>query len=237
MLSIPTALPVRQQNDRLFFVAMAAAIAATVVVAFTWSFFRTDLAKQLQSTWVKAHAAAFTAWILLFLCQTILVATQKIDVHRRLGVAGAVLAGLMIALGLGSAISGFLASPPRPPIEYFMLYVDVHVDIIMFGTLVTAGLLLRHRPETHKRLMFLATIALLDAVVERLPLVNRISQYAPYAILDMFVLCGILYDLVSRGRVNRAYIWGGLVIFILPPAARILFAAAVPQLIGAGRLT
>ena len=104
-----------------------------------------------------------------------------------------------------------------------------NVDIIMFGTLVTAALLLRHRPETHKRLMFLATIALLDAVFERLPLTNRVSQYAPYAILDMFVLCWILYDFVSRGRVNRAYIWGGLVIFILPPAARMIFAVTVPQ--------
>jgi hypothetical protein len=183
----------------------------------------------LHSTWVKAHAITFAAWILLFLGQTILVTTQKIDVHRRLGAAGSVLAGLMVALVLGSVIAGFRASPARLPIEYFMVYVGVHVDIILFGTLVTAGLLLRHKPETPKRLMLLATIALLDAVTERLPLIGHISAYAPYAILDIFVLCGILYDFLSRGRVNRGYIWGGLVIFIFPPAARMTFAVTVPQ--------
>jgi hypothetical protein len=64
---------------------------------------------------------------------------------------------------------------------------------------------------------------------ERLPLIGHISAYAPYAILDIFVLCGILYDFLSRGRVNRGYIWGGLVIFIFPPAARMTFAVTVLQ--------
>jgi hypothetical protein len=235
VVSILAARAIDRKNDRLFFVGMAAAIAATVVIGFTWSFLRTDLAKQLHSPWVKAHAGAFIAWILLFFCQTILVAKQRIDIHRRLGIVGGILAGLMISLALGSAFAGFHGSPPRPVLDYFMLYVVVHVDIIMFATLVTAGLLHRQRPETHKRLMFLATIALLDAVTERLPLVGHVSGYASYAILDMFVVCGILYDLWSRGQVNRAYLWGGLLIFIFPPASRIIFVATVPHLIGIGR--
>jgi hypothetical protein len=231
LLTEPT---IRWQSDRLFFVGMAVAIAATVVVGFTWSFLRTDIARQLQSTWVKAHAVAFSAWILLYLCQSILVASRKIEVHRRLGIAGAVLASLMIALAAGSAISGFRASPARPLIEYVMLYVVVHVDIFMFATFVTLGLLLRGRPETHKRLMLLATIALLDAVTERLPGIAHISGYAHYVALDAFVLCGIVYDYISRGRVNPAYIWGGLIIVFFPPASRVLFATTVPHLVGAG---
>jgi len=234
-MSATTLSAIRGQNDRPFFMAMALAIAATVVFGFTWSFLRTDLARQLHSTWVKAHALTFTAWILLYLCQTILVTKQRIDIHRRLGMAGGILASVMVSLALGSAVAGFRASPPRPVLDYFMLYIVVHVDAILFGTLVTAGLLFRQTPEIHKRLMFLATIALLDAVTERLPLLGHISSYASYAILDVFVVCGILYDLLSRGQVSRAYLWGGPLIFIFPPAARIIFIVTVPHLIGIGR--
>jgi hypothetical protein len=235
-MSAITSPAIGRQNDHLFFSGTAAAFAATVIVGFTWSFLRTDIAKQLQSTWVKAHMITFLAWILLYVCQNILIARQRVDLHRRLGVAGAILAGLMVALTAGRALAAFLASPQRPAIDYMMLYVVVHVDIILFGTLVAAALLLRRRPETHKRLMFLATIALMDAVVERLPLLGHISSYAPFAILDIFVLCGILHDLVSHGRVNRAY-WGGLAIFTFPPGARIAVAVIAPHLIGVGRMT
>ena len=39
-----------------------------------------------------------TGWIVLFFAQTILVAAHRTDLHRRLGVAGAILAGTMIAV-------------------------------------------------------------------------------------------------------------------------------------------
>src|SRR5258708_38223698 len=88
-------LAVRARNHRIFFVGMALAIAATVVVAFTTSFLKTDIATQLVSVWVKFHVLAFSGWILLFFTQTVLVASHRTDLHRRLGVAGAVLALVM----------------------------------------------------------------------------------------------------------------------------------------------
>jgi hypothetical protein len=93
-------------------------------------------------------------------------------------------------------------------------------------------MLLRNRSETHKRIMFLATIALLDAATERLPGITHICPHAHYAIVDLFVVCGVVYDCVSMRRVNPAYIWGALIIFILPPASRMIFAITVPHLVG-----
>jgi hypothetical protein len=104
--------------------------------------------------------------------------------------------------------------------------------MFMFTGFVTAGLLLRNRSETHKRLMFLATVALLDAVTERLPGLTHISPQAHYWVVDLFVVCGVAYDLISMRRVNPAYIWGALVIFTLPPASRLIFQFAVPHLVG-----
>ena len=39
---------------------------------------------------VHAHGALFSAWVLLFIMQTALVAQHRVAVHRRLGIAGGV---------------------------------------------------------------------------------------------------------------------------------------------------
>jgi hypothetical protein len=221
-------------SDRAFFLAMALAVAATVIVAFTAAFLKTDLATQLVSTWVKAHVAAFSCWILLFLTQTALVASHRTDIHRRLGVAGAILAGLMIALTVQISAGVFRQGRAMPGLEGSVLqelvfYVVPHVDIILFTVFVTAGILLRGKPEIHKRLMFLATIALLDAVADRLPVIWRGGRYAHFLVQDLFVAAGIINDLMSRQRVNPVYIWGGLLILICPPGAVFLYHSVIPE--------
>src|SRR5215470_467205 len=65
----------KADTEHVFFVTMAIAIAVMVIIGFATSFLRTNLASQLTSLWVQAHAAAFTCWILLFLTQTVLVAS------------------------------------------------------------------------------------------------------------------------------------------------------------------
>jgi hypothetical protein len=221
----------RWRTDRMFFVGMAATICAIVIVAFSFSLLKTDLASQLASTWVKVHVLTFSSWIVLFFAQTILVASRRTDLHRRLGVAGAILAGLMIAVTIEISIEAVRqgrAVLTMPPLQAFVFYTVPHVDIILFTVLVTAALLFRGKPEIHKRLMLLTTIALLDAVADRLPILWRFGRMAHFLVQDMLVLAGIIYDLKSRGRVNPAYIWGGLLILICPPGAVLLYEYFIP---------
>ena len=230
----PADLAVRARNDRLFFVAMALAVAATVIVAFTTSFMKTDIATQLVSLWVKFHVLAFISWILLFLTQTVLVASNRTDLHRRLGIAGAVLAVLMIALTVQISLDVFWQGRAKPALDAtafqsFVFYVVPHVDVILFTIFVTAGVLLRRKSAAHKRLMFLATIALLEAVADRLPFLWRGGRYAHYLVQDLFVAAGMIHDLTSRRRLNPVYIWGGLLILIFPPGALFLYHFVIPD--------
>ena len=109
-------------------------------------------------------------------------------------------------------------------------------DMLVFGVLVGAGVWFRRNPETHKRLMLLATIAILTAAIARWPL--QIMQKGPLAFFgftDLFIVAGIVYDLVSRRRVHPAYLWGGGLIVISQPLRLIIsgtdawhqFAAAI----------
>jgi hypothetical protein len=221
----------RRRTDQVFFVGMAVTICVIVVVAFSFSLLKTDLASQLVSTWAKFHVLTFSSWIVLFFAQTILVASHRTDLHRRLGLAGAILAGLMIAVTIEISIEAVRqgrAVLTMPPLQAFVFYTVPHVDIILFTVLVTAALLFRGKPEIHKRLMLLTTIALLDAVADRLPVIWRFGRMAHFLVQDGLVLAGIIYDLKSRGRVNPAYIWGGLLILICPLGAVLLYEYMIP---------
>jgi hypothetical protein len=218
-------------TDRIFFVSMAVIFILINALGFTVSFLKTNIGQELRSTWVQVHAFLFTSWILLFFTQSVLVASRRVDLHRRLGVAGAVLAGLMVVITIISGVSGFYHSPARPMIEYIMLYIVVHVDAVDFTIFAAVALFVRRTDsQAHKRLMFLATVA----VGSRFPFLGKLVKMDLHHYFDeyAFVLAGMLYDLISRGRVHRVYIWGGLIILILPPAAEYIFDTTVPHLIG-----
>jgi hypothetical protein len=230
ILSIFAEPTIRWRTDRSFFVGMALAIVMVDAVGFTLAFLKTNIAEELHSTWVKVHVILFTSWIILFFAQTLLVASQRTDLHRRLGMAAIGVAAGMIGITAISGISTFLNSPPRSALEHFMLEFVVHVDMIDFTILAIAGIMFRRRDvEIHKRLMFMATVT----VAIRFPMLGRaLKTDIPHFIdQDLFVLAGIAYDLISRRKVNPAYIWGGLVILIMPPLADKSFKLLVPHLV------
>ena len=57
------------------------------------------------SMWVGFHGALFTAWLLLFLAQTLLVGRGRLSAHRSLGYVGAAVALLMIGSGYVTAVA------------------------------------------------------------------------------------------------------------------------------------
>ena len=60
---------------------------------------------------VALHGVLFTTWLGLFIVQTRLIAAQNYRLHQKLGIAGAVLAALVVADGITTALIG--APDPR----------------------------------------------------------------------------------------------------------------------------
>src|SRR5262249_2837718 len=182
-------------------------------------------------TWVKIHVAAFASWLLLFLIQATLITLQRPDIHRRVGIAGALLAALMIGLAIGSGITAFLRSPPRPVVDHLFLPISVHVDIFIFLGSVRMALLNRAKPALPNRLMPLAAMTvglrfppLLIGFLFHVSVPHYLEQGA-------YVLVAMLYDYVSRGRINRVYFWGIAAFLIVAPAVEWSFRTVVPHLV------
>lgn len=220
-------MPVRGTgtHDRLFYGGMAIAMGLTVFAGFASTYYLRFLTGGPKATLsggpftalVYAHGALFTAWVLLFIVQTALVAGHRVGVHRRLGVAGAVLAAAMIAAGTFTAIATAARGSAPPGMDPLAFLAIPLFDMILFATFVIAALALRRDKEAHKRLMLLAYISIIVAAVARLPGVLRGGPPAFFGLSFLFVVVAGIYDLLSRRRVHKVYLWGGALIAISVP--------------------
>jgi hypothetical protein len=228
-----------RQGARRFYVGMAIAVLITVFLGFSRSYFlKGYFGSPELSLHVHIHGLVFTSWVLLFLAQTSLVATGRTDLHRKLGVGGAVLAALLLIVGTTTAILRVASGGPSPipgvpPLSFLAVPL---FDMVVFALLIGAGLVLRNRPETHKRLMTLATIALTSAPIARLAFVRPVGPPAFFGLTDLFIVAMLVYDLATRRRVHPATIWGGLVVVASQPL-RLMISGTPAWLAFAGWLT
>jgi hypothetical protein len=202
-----------RRRDHRFFTAMAAAAALTVFIGFSPTYYLRGMsAARPLSGLVHLHGMLSTGWMLLFLVQTGLVSARRTDIHRRLGVAGAGLAALELVVGYLTAIEAARlgVTPPGGPPPLAFLAVPIGT-LLAFGILVSAGIYYRAKPETHKRLMLLATVALLTPAIARFRWLFGHGG-PPLAITGtcLFVGACLVYDRISHGRVHPAFLWGGL---------------------------
>ena len=212
--------------DRLFYGGMAVALGLTVFAGFAPTYYLRFLSGGPNATFsgapftalVHLHGALFTAWVLLFIVQTALVASRRVAVHRRLGVAGAVLAAAMAVAGTFIAVTSAARGSAPPGADPLAFLIVPLFDMVLFTAFVSAALVMRRDKEAHKRLMLLAYVSLVVAAVARLPGVLPLGPLAFFGLSFLFVVAAGIYDFFSRRRVHRVYLWGGALIALSVPA-------------------
>jgi hypothetical protein len=200
------------QRERLFYTGMAIAFALVVLVGFARTYYlRPQFIAEGLPLYLHVHGAVFTGWIALLMAQTALVAARRTPLHRVAGWAGAGLAALVVIVGITTAIlSGRHNIDAGFGEDARAFMTTPFFSMAVFLGLVAGAIVYRARPQTHKRLMLLATINLLDAPIARWP--GATAETPVYVLVDLFIVAGILYDLVTRRRVDPAYVWGGAVV-------------------------
>ncbi len=167
------------------------------------------------------HGAVFTCWVVLMVAQPALVTAGDIRRHRQLGVAGAVLAGAMVIMGVAATL--FSIGHHRVPIFFpkgVFLVMNI-MDVAVFGGLVVAAIRLRHRPDWHKRLMMSASAAILGPGLGRFLPMDSFGAFAPlvlFLVNDLILLAGPAADLVVRRRIHPAYGWAVAAIVLMEVA-------------------
>jgi hypothetical protein len=204
----------RLRRDDLFFSVMAILILATVFLGFARTYYLAGMYHaHVRSLLIHIHGAVFSAWIVLFVVQTSLIVSRHVAWHRRLGFLGAFLAVLMVTLGVLAATDslsrGF--APPGSNLDPKTFYAIPIAQIITFAVLIVAAIRVRSDGPAHKRLVLLATIALMGPAINRWPF--AFVTHPPVMtnlLLDAMVLLVVAFDLGSQGRIHRVTIKGGL---------------------------
>ena len=217
-----------------FFFGMSALFLTLVLVGFAPTLYlRAFFDVPPIRAHLYVHGVIVTAWFVWLFVQATLVKVRRIADHRRLGVIGAVLglatvgAGLLATLNAPAGVTAKGLSLDADISALGVAGLGAGVPIIAglsgsvwgnlgsalaFFILVAAAIRLRARPDSHKRLMLLASITIMApalARVSRWPMLG--GEQGPFVptVLVGLLLSLIGYDLLSTGRIQRATLLGG----------------------------
>ena len=177
------------------------------------------------STLKHVHGLVMTAWFVFFFVQVRLVATGRTQVHRKLGVAGLVLAAIVVAVGTATAIaSARSGSAPIgvPPLVFLVMPLG---EMVVFAALFAAAIAMRKTSPYHKRLMLLASISMLTPAMARLPFdfIRTGGPPAFFALTDLVILACIAFDTAKNRRLHPAFA-AGLAFVIVGQVGRLVIS-------------
>ena len=205
--------------DRIFFPAIAALMLLAVFAGFARTYYLAGVFRApLPDLLIHIHGAVFSAWIILLIVQTSLVAAGRTDLHRRLGLLGFGLACAMVVLGFLAGVdelvrhSAIAAREVRARVSFVLPITDM----LVFGTLVYFEYSNWFNPASHKRLMIIATVMIMDAAIVRWP-IHAAWWHLPEAQLCsyIFVLLIIGYDLWAAGKIQRVTLWASVFLIVV----------------------
>jgi hypothetical protein len=208
-------------QQRFYFYALVCA-ALVVFAGFARSYFLKGLfGTPVLYPLLHVHGLVMTSWFVLFGAQTLLIQRHRTDLHRRLGVAGVLLAATIVAVGAAVVIINAREgrvplAAPVPVIVSLSL-----VNLMAFGVLVAAAVSFRRRSEVHKRLMLLATLNLLTAAIARIPLdfIPLPGLLRMFGLADAFILVCVAYDTWRHRRLHPAFATGAILSIAWAPLA------------------
>jgi hypothetical protein len=225
---------------RRCYVGITLLMIAIVLAGFWPSYFGPLTRGVVQHPWViHLHAATFMGWMALLLTQVVLVSSGRTRAHKKLGRFGIAYGVLVLSIGLMVSFAAplhHLAAADRTLDEAADLFLGGLSDMALFGAFFGAAIAQRRRPETHKRLIVVATVALILPAAGRFVLAVFGLQFSLLLLVWLSpLLIASGYDVVARRRIHPVYLIGTLILaatipwrlFVIRSEAVLSFAGSV----------
>lgn len=201
-----------------FFLGFALVALAAAMVGFFTTFTRPVWRGEFHGPiMAHVHGAFLTAWLLLFLMQSLLVQSGRVSRHRVLGWTGlALVPGVVfttMAMGVHALRRDVAAGGGATEVS---LLVGAFTSPLIFAALFAAAVAWRRRPDVHKRLMFLATAVIIWPAFFRFrhyfPSVPRPDIWFAFVLPQVPILLAMLHDKWTEARVHVVYRTAGLAV-------------------------
>jgi hypothetical protein len=201
-----------RQVENRFFVGMSLLLLVTVLVGFAKSYFLAGLVRApLPNKLIHVHAILFSCWILLLIAQATFISSNRFDLHRKFGLFGFGLACGMTVVGVMAATDSLRRIRMVGLIDMRTFYAVPLFDVVVFAVLIFFAYRWRHDPATHKRLILIASITIVDAATGRDPLTK--ITHLPYlnnVFTQFYTVLLAGFDLWYLRRIHRATLVAGL---------------------------
>lgn len=198
-----------------FFVWMAASMLLLNLIGFAPTYFLKHwFESPALAIRTHVHGVIFTSWFLILLIQANLIRVGNVQNHRRLGAASLIVAVAMVmsALLILYHRSMLYHSGDRD-LEGTVFVVWANLALLLgFISFVTLGVLFRRRSSYHKRLMLLASIAMMPQALGRigyfpqLRILEGMGNNVLYAYGGFLILLTamLIHDWVNAGQLHPA---------------------------------
>jgi hypothetical protein len=211
--------------SRFFYFNMALACMATAFLGFAPTYWLPLAHGSFSaSPLVHFHGLLFFSWTVYFAFQTWLAASGQTARHRSLGMIGVSLATAMTIFGFLAGVNVMKRSAAIGMTNEGIAFSIVPFSgVLFFAVVFILAIAAVRKPETHKRLMLLAGISILDAAVARWFLTFLAPPgaalagpppvtvtIAPALVAYLLLVVAIVHDWRTRGRPHPVYVYGGL---------------------------
>ena len=222
MSAAAAAIP-RTAARRWLYVALAVLATAIAAVGFWPTYFGPLVAGTVDKTEIiHFHAVVYVGWLALFLTQATLAATGRVAAHIKLGRFAIGYGVLVIVIGLITAFARFAVRVHAGEAAAAQAQLlGPLLDMLVFAPLFAAAIYYRRTPELHKRLMIVATTALLIAAVTRMPVLGSPpNRLLLHLIWTAPILLAMAHDFWRQRKVHPIYVLGLVVLVLEGPLVR-----------------
>jgi hypothetical protein len=197
--------------------------AAFVAVAL-WGFWASyysnplSLATRIDPWMVHVHALIMSLWCLMVVAQSVLIRTNRRELHRTVGKSSYVLAPVIIILGVivvhdslgtdeSSIVDGMISDIGAVRVAVFLVG-----QAVLFAVLYGLAILYRKHSAMHARFMLCTVFPLMPPAIDRitpqyfpwlidyLPKISKSGTLVTYGITDVLLLSLAVWDWKSRPR-------------------------------------
>ena len=215
------------REDRFFFI-YSLILLGVVIAGFSPSLFlRVLFEPEPIPLYLHLHGALLTGWFVWLVVQAKLIRNHNPSLHKKMGRFAAaygvivIVGGLMATfnavgrdLGTGVTFATNMADI-NPAMGGDLTYLDFvsgvvwgnMASVLTFGVLLAIAVFYRKKPDIHKRLILIATTAILGPALTRIARLDILGgEQGPFIILAILTLLAsiVVHDLITLKKAHKA---------------------------------
>ncbi|MDM7921975.1 MAG: hypothetical protein QUS14_06715, partial [Pyrinomonadaceae bacterium] len=139
--------------------------------------------------------------------QVALVRTKNLKLHMSMGMAGIVLAALVVVVGMMTAWDSHIVRHTAPPgLNPHSFFIVPTLDMLFFVIFFGGAIYFRKRPAEHKTLMLMTAINFSPAAFARMPLLPPEMMMVQALVLPILVgIACFAWHTWKHKKVNRVF--------------------------------